>query len=453
MTIFSVFSIRELACLCFSYLSPLEVTRISRVSRQWYQCVRDEKVWQVFFEKVCPGRGELLNPTSYREAFIRFYTNLKNGLYTSSIFETGDLEPKFIALEKNTFCMIIDQGCLGGQAIVWDLLGGSKISIQLHPCQSEDWITAVALYQGALYVGYKQGKIQAWDLETGKLQGDFIGHESPISALAAGQRLYSTSGSILKIWNLQRQECVGIEDLPGMCSSLALENDLLFIGLEDGTVLAKCVTTGSVKKTFSAYDDRGKNKLGECRLRSMTSLGGFLYANSTYHGVGIWDLSAEKCANISKTSFSSLIVINDSDALLRDEKPAIGNITVRGGVVYALFLDHSVSSINKIIARDFCVSHEAVFQELSNLFKNCFYPPEGDAGVIARFKRMPKSAREKVYRELYLLIEKQHQLLGGYEKNHNFCEKAFDASSSRIKSEAISKVLTSIQKGHIQPVV
>jgi hypothetical protein len=380
-------------------------------------------------------------------------------VYVSHLLQLkDDHEPEYIVAEKGTLCVLVRR-LMTDLVCVWDLPTETfRIAFSIYEGGCEDWACGMTLHQGILYVGFKSGIIKVWSLEAGKCIGFFEGHQEEEghdkgvgSLVVAGQWLRSIcSGGRTKTWNLETKECIAKADTEEKV--LAVEGESLYAGFKDGTISALNLRTGKAS-SFNGYeadpgrpDVYGFEKIGESRVRTLVSTGGILYGHSTYAGISIWDCMMRGSPKSSEQSDIRLMtVIRDGDDSLKDRKEAaIGKIVATGGVLYVLFLNHSVSSINELIVRDFCTSDEAVFQEIADLFKKWLYP----VWAISRFNRMPDSAKEKIYKELYLLIKERFHLEGGYDQHRAFSIQCFNDCwdinnqlRNRDKAQAIENYL------------
>ena len=74
-----------------------------------------------------------------------------------------------------------------------------------------------------------------WDLQQCKCRHTLIGHTKPVQRLVlSGERLYSTAGSTVRVWDLQTLQCLDVlhshSDGGSLCGLALDEAGLVYVG-------------------------------------------------------------------------------------------------------------------------------------------------------------------------------------------------------------------------------
>ncbi|KAL0454908.1 UNVERIFIED_CONTAM: Zinc finger CCCH domain-containing protein 17, partial [Sesamum latifolium] len=100
-------------------------------------------------------------------------------------------------------------------------------------------ITGISLPSGSdkLYSCSKDKSIRAWDCHTGQCAGSVITDGEAGCLISEGSWLLVGLQTALKAWNLQHHAEFGFGLLAGLVCSMVLDDDKLFAGMEDGSIL------------------------------------------------------------------------------------------------------------------------------------------------------------------------------------------------------------------------
>jgi len=192
---------------------------------------------------------------------------------------------------------------------------------EFHVLEHAGEITALAVsdWLGCLFVGVEySGKINQWDIQTGKMIATLEGHEGSISRLAISEQrglLFSGSrdGTVGQ-WDVRTGQrtatlkghegallVLAISEQRGMVHggpiySLAIseQRGLLFSGADDGTIRQWDVHTGQQMATL-------KGHAGDVVCLAISEQRGLLSSGSMDFTVRLWDLQKGSCLWVDRT--------------------------------------------------------------------------------------------------------------------------------------------------------
>ncbi len=364
----------ELSVKILSYLPINTLVECSLASKAWYRVSRDDLlVWKQIVERTFPHWKDLAAPAGFRDTYILnhvFHYNLKKGIYATSVFQ-----------EEHR----------------GDIFG-------------------LTIAEGVLYLSFADCTIQAWDLATRTRVASFSGYTEVARNLAvAGGILYSISyHGNFKAWNLSTKQCVSFSE-PEFQQVRALtgDGDLLYASDNEGVIKIWDTATGQWMSEISAHQVGTAHRLAALRNH-------FFYAG----GFPNCKVRAYNCAtqktrdaflnlqkNVSSLAAASgvlcigfsdgTIQVQDAEkdhpiAAFKEMTRQVRYLGMHAGSLY------STSSERAILGRYFTASNEVVFRELAGLMAS--RNPQSIEEAFDRFNRMPESAREKIYLELYYIL-------------------------------------------------
>jgi hypothetical protein len=420
------------------------------ICTQWDQVLNGKVVWRSLFEKHFPDINSK-KIENFQEAYKLLYSNLTNGVCTSRALEEHGVWIESI--------VIFDGGFISGShdmtIKIWDLKTLTCTATLEGHTHS---VTSLAISDGRLISGCYDSTIKIWDLNTNPptCTATLQGHTHDVTSLAASNgRLISGSGNnTIKIWDLNTNPptCTATfkEGYGGPCGSLVIFDDGRLISAcryettikiwDLSTNPPTCTATlkgqgytNSVKslvisdgRLISGYYD-GTIKIwdlktlaciatfeGDIRITSLAVSNGRLILGSYFGRIKIWDLKTLTCT-----------------AALQWNSVQIRSLAISNGRLI------SGSSDATIRVLDFTAKYNAVFEEIAGLFES------GDFYVIERFSKMPKSAKDKIYGELYKIIKPRLTLTNDYDgcAEHAFRDLYGQSSTHLEKAQAIRNYL------------
>jgi WD40 repeat protein len=436
-------------------LSLPEVGMSRLTCKHFYEALQDDFVWKILFRSHFPKVIKEIKG-DYQQAYKHQYllnSNLTNGIYTENMLQSnGDQVQSFIVHDDKLY-----SGSSDNTIKIWDLNSNQCIATLSGHGKK---IYSLALHNGKLCSGSSDGKIKVWDLNSNECIDTLLDHVTAVNSLAIHDgKLYSCSwDGIIKIWDLNSNQCIAtLIGHTGAFNSLAIHDGKLYSSSSDGIKIwdlnsNQCIDT----------------LIGHIRaVKSLAIHDGKLYSSSRDGTIKIWDLNSNQCvATLSNErsdwSLSSLLI--HEDKLYSACSSTCGSVSVikiwdlnSNQCIAVLFSDHRSPTATVICSSlaihkgklysgsrlkiwDFTASHDAVFAEIAEQFLD--EDPITRLNAAQRFLRMPQTARNKVYGELYLLIK--GRLTNDYWgcAEHAFHGKNGQFSTPQEKAQAIRDYLS-----------
>jgi WD40 repeat protein len=433
-------------------LNPLDHSRCSVVSTQWYQFLTSKPVWpplaRYHFPSLTPGFLKSF------QAYQRFYSNLPRGVCSvktlerynkrvRSLFHKSQI--RALALKDTTLFSGSDERTIK----VWDLRAST---CRVAPEEHTDGISSLALKDTTLFTGSYDNTIKIWDLRTNTCTATLKEHTGGVYCLALkGAMLFSGSDDkTIKIWDLRDNTCTSTlkGHTNGICS-LALKDKMLFSSSYDNTIKIWDLRTNTCTTTLKGHT----NAVCGLAFRDATLLSG-----SYDKTIKIWDLRDNTCtatlkghtkvvfslairdATLFSGSWDNTIKIwdlgsltNTCTATLKGHSEGVSSLVLRDATLISGSYD------NTIKIWDFAASHVEIFMEIADAFES--QDQEEAEFALERFSKMPKAAKNKIFNELYKIIKPKLKRDYWRCAEHAFYEKNEQSATNAQRAEAIENYL------------
>jgi WD40 repeat protein len=446
----------ELVIEILTRLNGADIRDCRLICKQGNQILSREDVWRSLFEKHFPH----INSTkikNFQEAYKLFYSNLTNGICTSNNLKRYYGGIRSIVTFDGGFI----SGSGNGEISIWDLktlarratlkghtgvvkslaiFNGRLISgsydktikiwdLEKYTCIATleghtDWVTSLAISNGMLISGFGDNTIKIWDLNTHPptYTTTFEGDRDQVGSLVIFDdgRLISVccneryqNDSTIKIWDLSTNPPTCKATLEGhtySVTSLLIFDGRLISGFGDNTIKIWDLKKLTCIATLEGHRDN---------IASLAIFNGMLVSGGCFGTIKIWDLKTLICT-----------------ATLKEEDDCgVDSLAVSNGKL----ISGSGSGNGTSTVWDFMANNDEVFKEIAGLFASD--NPYLTRQAPERFLRMPKSAKDKIYGELYKIIE--HRLTNNYWgcAEHAFHDQYEQSSTHLEKAEAIRNYL------------
>ncbi|XP_059651483.1 zinc finger CCCH domain-containing protein 48-like [Cornus florida] len=149
-------------------------------------------------------------------------------------------------------------------------------------------VTGIALpsCSNKLYSGSRDKSVRGWDCVTGQSVGVLNLEGEIYSMISEGPWVFAGLQNAVKAWNTQSHTDLTLDGPVGAVHAMAVGNDVLFAGTQDGTILAW--KSGSVELAAALKGHSGA-------VVSLVVGANRLYSGSMDHTIRAWDLDTLKC--------------------------------------------------------------------------------------------------------------------------------------------------------------
>lgn len=154
-------------------------------------------------------------------------------------------------------------------------------------------ITGISLPSGSdkLYSVSKDRTLRIWDCNSGQCAGAVDLHGEVGCLISEGPWLFAGLPNAIKGWNLQAQTELFLSEPVGQVYSMVVDNNMLFAGTEEGTILAwKWGTETNIPELAATM--KGHNG-AVCSL--LVGANNKLYSGSCDNTIRVWDLQTLQC--------------------------------------------------------------------------------------------------------------------------------------------------------------
>jgi hypothetical protein len=366
--------------------------------KQWDQILSRGDVWRSLFEKHFPHiNSEKIE--NFQTAY-KLYSNLTNGVYASHTLKGHSHSISSIV----AFDGRLISGSSEGAIEVFDLKTLTCIAtLEGHT----SLVTSLVISDGRLISGSSEGTIKIWDLQTLICIATFEGDQYNVKSLAVSDGRF-ISGSLLdntiKIWDLETLTCTAtLQGHTSFVGSLAVSGERLISGSLDCTIKIWDL------KTLTCTATLGHTSF----VTSLAVSGGRLISGSFDGLIRIWDLKTFTCtATLRHTHTIAFLAFSNGQLILG-------------------------SPGCKIKIWDFLANNDKVFEGIAGQLED--ENPDIAEEALRRFLRMPKSAKDKIYEELYKIINPRLTQANDYDgcAEHAFRGQYGHSSTPLEKTVAI----------------
>jgi WD40 repeat protein len=168
-------------------------------------------------------------------------------------------------------------------------------------------IESVLIRDNYIISASRSGKINIWDLTTGKILRSLNGHSDFVNSLDSygGKLVSGGNDKILRVWDIKTGECLmKLEGHSKPILSVCITEDLIASGSDDHTIRIWDGKSGDLIRVLKGH----ARSVSGVRIIDDT-----LYSSSWDHGVRIWDLECGDCLGEREEHFDAINTIDVSE--------------------------------------------------------------------------------------------------------------------------------------------
>jgi WD40 repeat protein len=444
-------------------LSLPEIRTSSLTCKHLYEVSQDDFVWKILFRSHFPKvikeiKGDYQQAYRHQHHQRLFNSHLTNGLYTVNFLHGNQDETHSLIIHEDK---LYADDPVDHTIKIWDLNSNQCIATLIGHFGA---VKSLAIHDGKLYSGSWGGTIKIWDLNSNQCIATLIGHNAEVNSLAIYDgKLYSSSlDGTIQIWDLNSNQCIAtLIGHDAVVNSLAIHDGKLYFGSSDSTIQIWDLNSNQCIATLIGHN---------AEVNSLAIYDGKLYSSSLDGTIQIWDLNSHQCVATLSNQRSDWVL---SSLLIHEDKLYSASSSHDGslsaikiwdlnsnqciailfsdsksptGVIYSSLAMHKgkLYSGSRLKIWDFLASHDALFTEIAKQFLD--EDPMTQTKALGQFRKMPQTAKNKVYEQLYLLIKDRLTNDYGGCAQQAFYHDYEQFSTAEEKAQAILNYLDACKK-------
>ncbi|KAI3871992.1 hypothetical protein MKW92_024719 [Papaver armeniacum] len=174
----------------------------------------------------------------------------------------------------------------------WFVSDDFTMLAQLAGHEEKKAITGIAFPMGSdkLYSGSKDGTLRVWDCQTGQSAAVISLGSEVGCVISEGPWVFAGIKNCVKAWNIQTQRELSLSGPSGLVYALAVENEMLLAGTQDGSILVwKFVAT------TNGFEPAAALKGHSASVLTLVVGNNILYSGSMDNTIRLWSLETLQC--------------------------------------------------------------------------------------------------------------------------------------------------------------
>ncbi|KAK2985076.1 hypothetical protein RJ640_022954 [Escallonia rubra] len=165
-------------------------------------------------------------------------------------------------------------------------------------------VTGIAWPSGSdkLYTGSKDDTVRVWDCQSGQCAGVIDLAAEVGCMLSEGPWIFVGLPNVVKAWNAQTTTDLGLSGPVGQVHSLVVGNDLLFAGVQDGSILA-----WKFNAAANCFEPAASLRGHTLAVVTLVVGANRLYSGSMDHSIRVWSLETLQCVQ-TLTEHTSVVM-------------------------------------------------------------------------------------------------------------------------------------------------
>jgi WD40 repeat protein len=365
---------------CIQIESFEDYRKVAANSKDWGHSLRTVQMYPSYkgIDTLFAHGDLLISSTPWDNAEIKICNwNEMTSLATFQGYDLRDKNPFALGPEQKLF--LLGPGRETVEVVNWK----TQASIAtLRPLESWHSYGPMALARNKLCLSLDVGNkgIQVWDANTCEQITELkeAGHDRSMALFAYENKLIASCSSNHHIWDLDSYRCIATlkGDIGDKCLH-AQGRNLFFAGAQAGSIKVLDADTWKWKEEL---------KVHKYAVRALAGQGNVFFSSCNGGEIRRWKLPSMTCTNVYKVSAVALFFANKQ-----------------------LFLGNNNGEIQ---VWDFDVSLRQFLEEIADAFESSLTltdvrPDDAEKRIIARFKKLPQEAQERIFKKLNEILDPQ----------------------------------------------